>query len=304
MKRTYPILLAVLAGAVAASTGSSQIQRDSLLVVLPDSDVLQGWSRTDSARFYVGNDLYLFIDGGADLFFEYGFRRVVAAEYHKGGNESINLEIYEMNDAGAAFGITSVRSGGEAKHADIGQGGSAHAYYLMFWKGRFYVSIAASDSSAECRRGLEAMARAVDQNLFAPGQKPHIMELLPTDPLMKEWYFRGYLGLSSARVLDMDGMFPATDGAVGTYPDHAVIFLRYNSASEANQRLADITEKLRSDERFKGYQERDQMARVSDRRNQIVCFGKSGSNIIISVSSKEAIAESTYKSAITRLHGR
>jgi len=289
MKNCVLILLALLV-ADAASAGASPSQREALVSLLPAADAMPGWSRRDSAKIYVGKDLYAFIDGGADLFFEYGFRQVVAAEYVEEGNASINLEVYEMDDAGAAFGIYSIRSGTEAKPADIGQGGSTHPYYVMFWKGRFYVSLAASDSSAACRKCMQSIARGVDQNLSATGQKPLIVEGLPTDRLMKEQYFRGYLGLSSVRLLELKEMFPATDGAVGTYGDYAMILLNYGGESEAEHRLAEMIGKLKSDERFKGFEQRDQLAKVTDRRNRTVYIGRSGSQIILTVSSNDAVA--------------
>jgi hypothetical protein len=304
MKKIVPILLAVTAGVAAASAGTRLDQRDSLLSVLPAADVIRAWSRTDSARIYGGKELYLFIDGGADLFFEYGFRQVVAAEYHKGGNESVNLEIYEMNDAGGAFGIYSVRSGGEADPVDIGQGGSEHPCYVMFWKGRFYVSVAASDSTAECRSGMAAIARAVDRNLSERGRKPHIVELLPRDNLLKERYVRGLLGMSTVRVFEVKGIFPVHDGAVGTYEDHTMTFLRYGSVMDAERHLADIITNIKTDERFKGYQHREQITTVADRRNQTVCCSRSGSYVIISISPEKAVAESSCKKGVSLLRDR
>lgn len=303
MNKIIPILLAFMVGATAPPA-ASQSQRDSLLSVVPPAGVFTGWSRTDSAQVYTGKDLYRFIDGGADLFFEYGFRQALAAEYHGGGNESINLEVYEMNDAGAAFGIYSVRSGSEAKPTDIGNGGSAHAYYLMFWKGRFYISVAASDSSTECRRGVEAIARAVDRNLLTKAQKPPIMGSLPIDNLIKEQYFRGYLGLSSIRLLELEEMFPASDGAVGTYGDHSLILLSYRSPSEARDRLADVISKMRADKNIRVSPQRNEMVCVSDTKSRKLCLGRSRSLIIISVSSKETVAASACKSAMRTSLGR
>jgi hypothetical protein len=303
MKNFVLILLAVQVAA-AAHAGASQAQRDSLVSLLPASKAVPGWSRIDSAQIYAERNLYQFIDGGADLFLEYGFQKVLAAEYHETGGESINLEIYQMKDAGAAFGIFSVRSGRGAKPVDIGQAGCTHPYYVMFWKGRFYVSLAASDSSAVCGKGMDAIARAIDKNLLDLGQKPVIMELLPADGLLKSRYFRGYLGLSSVRLLELSEMFPAIDGSVGTYGDHAIILLDYRGESESSQRLAEIVGNLKSDQRFKGYEQRDQVTKVTDRRNQIICVGGSGSRIVITVSSDDAVAETACKEAITGLLGR
>jgi hypothetical protein len=304
MKRVIPILLVVMTAVATGAATSARDQQDTLLSLLPPSGIVPGWVRTDSARIYRGKDLYLFIDGGADLFFEYGFRQVAVEEYHRGATESISLEIYEMNDPGAAFGIFSVRSGGEVRPVDIGDGISFQPYYLMFWKGRFYVSIAASDSSADHRNGMETIARAIDQRLVASAGKPLIMQSLPHDNLMNEGYFRGYLGLSAVRLLDMAEVFPAAEGAFGIYADYAMILLKYNQESEAGHRLAEVIGKLKSDGRFKGYNQRDQITKAIDPGNRTVCVGRSGSFVIISVSPNEPLAESSCTTAITLLGGK
>lgn len=301
MKRIIPILLVVMTAVAASAAAPAWNQQDTLLSILPPSGKVPGWVRTDSARIYTGKDLYLFIDGGADLFFEYGFRQVAVEEYHKGATESISLEVYEMNDPGAAFGIISVRSGGEVKPVDIGDGGSVHPYYLMFWKGRYYVSIAASDSSAEYRRSMETIARAIDQRVVASAQKPLIMHSLPNDNLMKEGYVRGYLGLTAVRLLDMGALFPAAEGAVGIYADYAMILMKYSQESEAKDRLAEVMGKMKSDGRFKGYSQRDQITTATDPDNRTLCVGRSGSYVIITVSPNEPLAESSCTQAITRL---
>jgi hypothetical protein len=278
-----------------------QDQRRSLLAQLPEHTEIHGWSRTDTARIYEGRELFRYIDGGADLFFEYGFRQVLAAEYSNAGGGQITLEIYEMNDPGAAFGIFSIRSGEEAAPINIGEDGSAHAYYLMFWKGRFHVTLAASDSTVECRGGLESIARAIDHNLSKEGRRSNLVHFLPKRNLLKQRYFRGPLGLSSARTLDVNGIFPILDGAVGTYDDHTTILLRYVSAIEAGEHLAAIDSSLRSDERYTGYQHRDQVRRIADKRNQSIYLGQSGSFIIVSISPNETIAGDSCRKAIALL---
>jgi hypothetical protein len=47
------------------------IPAQNISSILPDS--IEGWSFPDSSELYVGEDLYRLIDGGADIFLEYGF---------------------------------------------------------------------------------------------------------------------------------------------------------------------------------------------------------------------------------------
>ena len=286
------------------SQADSQQHGGLLASLLPESGSIQRWSMPDTARIYRGTDLYRFIDGGADLFFEYGFGQALAADYQNTRGESINLEIYEMSDAGAAYGIYSVRSGEEAAPIDIGQGGSVHSYYIMFWKDRYFVSVAGSDSTAECRRGLEAIARAVDRKALTRGKKPDVLALLSPEKLLERRYVRGYLGLSTIHLFEADGMFPMHEGVVGTYRDHSIIIMRYANATEAHRRLETIGRDLKSNTRFRDYSNRDHMSTVRDGENQILCFARSGEYLVVAISSNEATAKISCKKTASTLGGR
>jgi len=56
---------------------------------------------TDS---FTGSNLYGYINGGADLYLEYGFQKVVVSEY-AAGEENLKLEVWVMDDSASAFGI-------------------------------------------------------------------------------------------------------------------------------------------------------------------------------------------------------
>jgi hypothetical protein len=56
---------------------------------------------------FSGQGLYGYIDGGADLFLEYGFREVFVNEYSF-GRDKVTLEIFVMEDAPSAYGIYSL----------------------------------------------------------------------------------------------------------------------------------------------------------------------------------------------------
>ncbi len=60
---------------------------------------------------YEGKALYGYIDGGAELYLEYGFRRAVVQDLASGGYH-IHLEVFEMISCEAAAGIFSVSSQG------------------------------------------------------------------------------------------------------------------------------------------------------------------------------------------------
>ncbi len=304
MSKLSRCFLACLLPVICACPGTSQEQKNSSLQDMSGALSVQGWSRIDSARIYGGNELFAFIDGGADLFFEYGFQQALAIEFRNPAGKAINLELYEMSGPEAAFGICSIRSGEDGTRIDIGGGGSVFAYYLMFWTGRFYVSVAASDSTAECKSGLETIARMVDQRLSTRGGKPVMIELLPREHLLKQKYIRGYLAFLSLDVIDVEEIVPMIEGVAGSYPGFALAFLRYGSATEAERRLDAINRRLRLHNRYRHYRSRDRIALVLDTKNRTVCLGRSGPYLVFSVSSNESGAFASCRKAILSLKGK
>jgi hypothetical protein len=302
MKEMVCVLTAVALGVMSALAGSMQHQADSLLDLLPPAGAINGWAHADSARVYEGEDLYALIDGGADLFLEYGFRRSLAAEYQNVADASITLEIYQMLDPGAAFGIYSIRSGENVDRVEIGQGGCERPYYIMFWKGPFYVSIAASDSTQRCRSGLESLAKAVDARIPVRGAEPYLVNLLPPDNLVKKRYVRGYLGLSSTSISRLEELFPAEDGVVGTYPDHVLVLMRYGSAALARHRAEGVFASFKSGERSTPSGSKNPVACFKRRDNQALCFAQEGKYLVISLSSEDSVADARCRGALLLLH--
>ena len=91
-------------------------------------------------RSFSETSLYGYINGGAELYLEYGFDTLVVSELLSEGRD-IKVEIYRMKDTEAAFGIFSVsrfRCNGGARLTDHM---CRSAYQMQFCKGPYYVSI-------------------------------------------------------------------------------------------------------------------------------------------------------------------
>ncbi len=58
-------------------------------------------------RVYKGSSLWGYINGGADVYLEYGFIKVLVQDINK-DEENYKIDIYFMEDSAAAFGIFSV----------------------------------------------------------------------------------------------------------------------------------------------------------------------------------------------------
>jgi len=147
--------------------------------LLPGAGAVPGWEPADEVQRFTGDDLFLFIDGGADLFLEYGFREVAARAYRGPGGATINAEIYEMADPGAAFGVYSVRSGETGDDATVGSTARLAEYYLTVWQDRYVATFTGLSETSAVRDGLVAIGRAVAGGIAGRAPAPALAAALP-----------------------------------------------------------------------------------------------------------------------------
>jgi hypothetical protein len=91
--------------AVLAATSSLHAQWP----ILGASDVKPGV--ITRSEFFDGKALVGYINGGAEIYFEYGFKRLTVQDVTIAGHD-LRIETYQMSDPGAAFGIYSVSAEG------------------------------------------------------------------------------------------------------------------------------------------------------------------------------------------------
>lgn len=81
---------------------------------------IEGWERTGDVEVFEGKGLYGYINGGAEIFLQYGFKELAVTRYARvedgdqnaGTSRTVTLEIYRMASPEEAFGIFSVRRSG------------------------------------------------------------------------------------------------------------------------------------------------------------------------------------------------
>lgn len=193
------LALAVLAGVLAGSALPASRPAGPLLAYLPADGAAPGWVRDGGPQEFEGEDLYTYIDGGAEIYQEYGFRRTVVQDYRDAVGREVSLEIFEMTDAAAAFGMFTFKRSGKGALLSVGEGAELEAYYLNFWRGRFLVTLTGFDESPGTVGGLKALAEAAEKGLGAVGEAPELIGRLPSEGLVagSVKYVRGLLGLNN-----------------------------------------------------------------------------------------------------------
>ena len=207
------------------------------------------WKRNDIPQLYQGDDLYLYINGGAEIYQEYGFDRVTVQDYKSNKGKSLSLEIYQMSNSESAYGIFSFKRSGAGTKLDLGSEGRLDDYYLNFWKGKFLVTLTGFDEAEDTVRGLQIIARAVDGKIEDSGAKPSLLNLLPEKNIIDASikYFRGNLGLYNINSYFAKSFPALKQGIKGDYTRGGTVYvIEYESAAQCSKKFEEA--KLKFDE--------------------------------------------------------
>ncbi len=135
--------------------------------VITDKD-LPG-AKFSAPRIFNGTSLFGYIDGGAELYLEYGFSQAVVTEIeYMGGN--YKTEIYRMNGPEEAFGIFSVSKYRCAGILPVSYITCQNKYQLQICRGSYYISIinrtgTRNDSIASIRIGEVIAGKTGDEGM-------------------------------------------------------------------------------------------------------------------------------------------
>lgn len=236
------VLMLVFARAQEPPVPSPPSGSIDLEAFLPSAGDLKTWKPGPPLQHFKGDDLFLYIDGGAEIYREYGFKQVVVQDYQDKKGRAITLEIFEMDGPESAYGMFTFKSTAKGRPYGIGQEARLEDYYLNFWKGPCLVTLTGFDSGRECVQGLLQIARAVNAKMPLKGNRPALMDILP-----KEWaapsrliYFRGLLALNNIHVFFPQDVFHFKEGLAAEQDKFKIVIFRYESPAEARKRFQTV----------------------------------------------------------------
>jgi hypothetical protein len=191
------ILAASLAtlGAAACSGSDAVIVTNSVLAVsaavdppiMRAVDGIPGWKRQGPPKRYNKEGLYGYIDGGAEIVLQYGFRELSVFEFRPKagppGSKEVVLEIYRMASGEAAFGLYSTKlEGGEEGWPGIKADSWVASGQASLVKGDYLVNVLGPDCED---REIGEFARDVAKKV--PGRataRPAGLARLPAEGLI------------------------------------------------------------------------------------------------------------------------
>jgi hypothetical protein len=209
----------LLAGCGGLSSPQDDGQRMALIEVLPGMDEIPDWSPDDEARTFDAENLYDLVDGQAESFFAYAFEEVVVRSYTDGTGAVLRLEVWQLASPTDAYGLlTTYRAGTPVSVGNEGDGDPGRR--LDFWQDRYFVRVFALQPVTDA--DLQAFAQAVAAALPAGGERPALLDRLPTDARVErsaiffrqEISIQSYLWLGGQNLL---GLSPETEGVLARY---------------------------------------------------------------------------------------
>lgn len=128
------------------------------------------FSLSSAPRYFGPDNLYDLINGGAEIYVEYGLKEMVTADYRSEARKdlTVTVEVYDQGSLLGAFGRTARFLAGRVDPSDAGQGlppaladrGVFGGSDIIYFKDRFLVHVTLLDESAEAtQESIEATGK-------------------------------------------------------------------------------------------------------------------------------------------------
>ena len=267
--------------------------------LLPGKKELMEWSSVSPPEVYLEEGLFDYMDGGAELYLEFNFKRVAIQEYTNKQGSSFMIEVYQMDSPNNAYGIYSFDTRGE--HPVIGQGATYSSGLLKFWKDRFFCRILSLDQGENLKSIIFAIGEKIAARILTEGARPHILTYVPRENITPEsiHYFHqrvtlnNFYYLSDKNVLNLnektEGVFfeykpggkiakviliryPRTEDSLAAFKKFLNLYLQdkdFNNVGSNEEK--EIIRSVRDGEYMGIKLDRDYLVLVFETRNKQIC---------------------------------
>lgn len=255
------------------------------------SKLLTGIEKIDSLKLidkpqeYVSNDLFVMIDGGAETYIEYGFQQALDAKYLLENTKTISVQIYEMTDDGAAFGIYTATRNEDDRNVGIGNYSSGNDYYIMVQKGKYYYVVSSEEKTPELQKTVSDIAKSISNEIAENAALPDIVKkgLDAGFNVENLKYIRGKIALSSNYFFGHMELFKTRDAIFTEIGECKVFVFQYPDQNTAITNLKNINEVLVASGRYSQFQTDSTSINCQDKNLKHLNFRINHSYIIVMV---------------------
>ena len=179
--------LVVVALAVGCGSGEEPAAGGSRLgSLLPTASSMDGWQIADGPTEYNSEGLFEYLNGGAPLYLDFGFERMIHVRYQLGDDSlaSVTLDVYDMGSGPGAFGLYRSGRPPGAEVRDWGAEGFRSGTVAASWKGGVFIQAQADDEQPELIDAMEHLVAQVANAVSGSTSLPQIIHFLPSDGLV------------------------------------------------------------------------------------------------------------------------
>jgi hypothetical protein len=286
------VLLACIAPSLAAKAGPADF--------LPGAADLPGWTQEEKPRAFTSETLWDLMDGGAEVYVEYGVEGAASAHYKHPTKGEIQVDIYAMKDAGAAFGIYSFNTRTKGSPVQIGDEAVLTDYYLLVRKGACFLSFAALSDPATTMPSCQEIARVITARIPGSAGKPGLLSRLPTltGASVHDVYFRGSLGLLNLYPFDASDPFKAAEGVAAESEGTQFFVLRHTDEKEAAARYESAWTIFSANSKYKVAEGRPGERCLIDDNGKFILLARDGACNLIAIGADRAVLRGLLQQAL------
>jgi hypothetical protein len=245
---------------------------------LPGEAETGGWKEDGLPQVYVGEDLFAYINGGAEIYHEYGFKQVIVQDFLNKNKKSISLEIFEMSNPESAYGMYTFKTNPGGEELALGDEAQLADYYMNFWKGKFIITLTGFDEDEGTIKGLQKIARAVETKIKTSGKKPPLVSFLPKNNLLTQSikYFKGNLGLYNSYPFFARDFFSIDKGIKGDYREgYSFYIIKYKNANECKKSFDEAKAGFKGSPRYRNFKfDKGDLIHVRDGKGKLIFISR------------------------------
>ncbi len=205
------------------------------------------WKVSDTVETYDRESIFDYINGAGEVYRSYAFRDVTVWRFSKPDAPDITVEIFDMDSPEDAYGVFSYTR--ESEESGIGGGYEQRGSVLCFWQNRYYVCVAAYESTDDTRQAVTMLARSIAQQLPPSGRIPRLIGLLPQEGMIEhtQRFFHIHASLNYHYFLAEQNILKlseSTNAVLGVYEPGTTYLLcvEYPTAQEAREAYSSFVE--------------------------------------------------------------
>ncbi len=282
-------------------------QEQPLSAMIAAATALPGWEPSGTPQSAEGDDLFVLINGGAEVYLEYGFKSATLANFKDAGGNAIIAEVYEMTSNDAAYGIFSHKTDKDSKPVAIGDEARQSGYYINAWRGNYLITITSGDPSKDIGTSLTDAARAMAATVQTKATKPELITKLEKAFTGKEGprelkYLKGPTAAAATGFAGV-GKVRIEEGAALSFGDLRAFVIKYGGPGPAKEQFERAATAASEDGPKNGFHRVSDHFTFDDSAGNHALFYKNGELIIVVQTKDKANTIDRVKSIRNALAG-